>query len=42
MVFARQWANWCLLAGSWTGALARSGGLTENPDVKAISVSCPE
>ena len=27
-----------MLAGSWTGAWARSGGLTEDPDIKAISV----
>jgi mannose-binding lectin 2 len=31
----------CLLAGSLTGALARSGGLVEDPNIKAISVSWP-
>jgi hypothetical protein len=38
-VFARSWTGLCLLAGSLTGAMARSGGLSEDPDIKAISVS---
>ncbi|KAL7776338.1 hypothetical protein CFE70_006754 [Pyrenophora teres f. teres 0-1] len=37
MLFARSWTSLCLLAGSLTGALARSGGLSEDPDIKAIS-----
>jgi hypothetical protein len=30
----------CLLAGSLTGALARSGGFIEDPNIKAIPVCC--
>jgi hypothetical protein len=40
MLFARPWTSLCLLAGSWTGAWARQGGLSEDPDIKAISVGC--
>lgn len=38
MLAARPWTSLCLLAGSWTGAWARSGGLSEDPDIKAISL----
>lgn len=40
MLFASKWMSLCLMAGSWTGAWARSGGLSEDPDIKAISVGC--
>jgi hypothetical protein len=40
MLFARPWTSLCLLAGTWTGAWARQGGLSEDPDIKAISVGC--
>lgn len=40
MLLAKPWASLCLMAGSLTGAWARSGGLTEDPDIKAISVRC--
>lgn len=40
MLLARPWTSLCLLAGTWTGAWARSGGLSEDPDIKAISVGC--
>lgn len=42
MVFAKSWTGLCLLAGSLTGAMARSGGLREDPNIKAISVSWPD
>ncbi|CAN9302432.1 unnamed protein product [Alternaria alternata] len=38
MLFARPWTSLCLLAGTWTGAWARQGGLSEDPDIKAISL----
>lgn len=38
MLFARPWSGLCLLAGSLSGAWAKSGGLTEDPDIKAISL----
>lgn len=38
MLFASSWAAVCLLAASLTGVSARSGGLTEDPDIKAISL----
>ncbi|KAH8724262.1 concanavalin A-like lectin/glucanase domain-containing protein [Phaeosphaeriaceae sp. PMI808] len=38
MFSAKSWMSFCLLAGRWTGALARSGGLTEDPNIKAISL----
>ncbi|OAK97009.1 vesicular integral-membrane protein VIP36 precursor [Phaeosphaeriaceae sp. SRC1lsM3a] len=38
MVFAKSWSGLCLLAGSLTGAMARSGGLREDPNIKAISL----
>lgn len=40
MLFTHSWTGLCLLAGSLTGALARTGGLQEDPDIKAISVCC--
>ncbi len=36
MLFTRPWASLCLLAGSLTGV--NSLGLSEDPDIKAISV----
>ncbi|KAF1917237.1 vesicular integral-membrane protein VIP36 precursor [Ampelomyces quisqualis] len=38
MVVAKPWTGLCLLAGSLAGALARSGGLAEDPNIKAISL----
>lgn len=38
MVFAKSWTGLCLLAGSLTGVMARSGGLQEDPNIKAISL----
>lgn len=37
MLFARPWTSLCLLAGSLVGV--RALGLSEHPDIKAISVS---
>jgi mannose-binding lectin 2 len=36
MLFTKPWASLCLLAASLTGV--RSLGLSEDPDIKAISV----
>ncbi|KAJ4363503.1 hypothetical protein N0V83_009798 [Neocucurbitaria cava] len=38
MLFARPWAGLFVLAASFSGALGRSGGLSEDPDIKAISL----
>jgi len=38
MLFARPWTSFCLLAGNVAGALAQSGAMSEDPDIKAISL----
>ncbi|CAO2651590.1 Nn.00g041600.m01.CDS01 [Neocucurbitaria sp. VM-36] len=38
MLFSKPWTGLFLLAGSFTGAWGRSGGLSEDPDIKAISL----
>lgn len=39
MLFTKPWASLCLLAGSLAGV--QSLGLSEDPDIKAISVRVP-